>query len=249
MFELHDVWKGQSKAAKKDDWTLAGVDLAIPAGLRIALLGSDAKKNSIALRVLSGVDSPDRGAIRRDGSVCWPLDYTQFLDMRATLSQNVNFLAQVYGVDAADMLRIATRLSGLKAVRRKPINQYLSIDRRSIALGLTLSLQFDWYFIDDRLPRSRESVAREVEAVLEDRLSNGSVIWATTKPQNLGNYCNAGLLLDRGTLTFYSDFQEAVDAFRKANEAKTDDAAKPRKAGRRGRPVKRPSEVDTENAG
>lgn len=249
MIELHDVWKGMTKATTRDAWTLAGVTLTIPAGLRIAMFGVDATDNSLALRVLSGVEAPDRGAIRREGAPCWPLDFFGFVDMQATVKQNINFLAQVYGVSASDMARIVTRLGGAKEIKGRPISQYLAHDRRGFSLAMTLSLQFDWYFVDEKLPRGRDPVAVEVEAVIADRLSRGSVIWATTKPELLEGYCNAALLLDQGSLTFYSDFHEAVDAFQRVRQAKSVDEAKPRKAGRRGRAPRSPSPVDTENAG
>lgn len=248
VFELHDVWKSPGKAGSQGEWTLAGATVSFPAGLRVALLGSDRTTNSAVLRVLSGVEAPDSGAIRRVGTACWPLDYSQFLDNKGTVSQNANFIGHVYGVDPSEVLRITTRLCSVKISRGKLLSQYLSVDRKGIALGLTLSLQFDWYFIDEMIPRNR-FVSADVEAVIENRLSHASVIWSTTNPDTLKDYCNAALLLDRGTLAFYDDFGEAADAFRRINEAKTLDEAKSRKAGRRGRSARRQSEVDPENAG
>ena len=250
MFELHDVWKGEKKATSRDQWTLAGVTVAFPAGSRIALIGPDSAKNSAVLRILSGVDEPDRGAIRRVGTTCWPLDYGGFIEPRATVNQNANFLAQVYGVDASEVTRIAARLSGVKLVRGKPMNQYLGTDKRALMLGLTLAFQFDWYFVDERLPRAPEETAAEVDAAIKDRLSRASVIWATSKPETLDGFCDAALLLDQGSLTFYSKFEDAVDAFRQTNETKIvrQNDRKSRKAGRRRRAARRAGEIDTQDA-
>ncbi|QZO01951.1 hypothetical protein [Chenggangzhangella methanolivorans] len=60
----------------------------VPAGHRIGLIGPDSAKNSAVLKILSGVDDPDKGAIRRVGTTCWPLDYTNFIEPKATVNQN-----------------------------------------------------------------------------------------------------------------------------------------------------------------
>ena len=249
MFELRDVWK--AGASQKDPWLLAGTTLAIPPGRRVALLGADSAQNSAMIRLLAGVDDPDRGVIRRTGAPCWPLDYSRFLEMKASFVQNANFLAQVYGVNGDDMAAIAVSLSGVRAIRGKLMNQYNGPERRALALGLTLSLQFDWYFVDERLPRSSAETSAAIEAAITDRFSRASVIWATTKPETLEGFCDAGLLLDQGTLTFYSDFAEAVDAFQQANgtEALKHNDRKSRKADRRRRAARRPGEIDPQNPG
>lgn len=250
MIELRDVWKGERKATRKDQWALAGVRLAFPAGYRIGLIGSNAAHNTVALRIMAGVESPERGVVRRSGVPCWPFDFANFVDSKASISQNANFLSQVYGVNSADVLRITTHLSGVKPVRGKPMSQYTGPDRRSISLGLTLSLQFDWYFVDEKLPRFPDETAELIEAVVSDRMSHASVIWATTKPETLEGFCNAGLLLDQGSMTFYTDYQSAVDAFNRANETKIvkKNDRKPRKAGGPGSAARSEGEVDTENA-
>lgn len=250
MFELRDVWKGERRATQKDQWALAGADLVFPAGYRIGLLGANASQNSSVLRMLSGVESPDRGVIRRTGAPCWPFDFSGFVETRATVPQNANFIAQVYGVDAGDVLRIATKLSGVKLVRGKPMNQYLGTERRALSLGLTLSLQFDWYFVDEKLPRIQGANMEAIEAAISDRIAHASVVWATTRPEALEGFCNAGMLLDQGSLTFYADYQDAVNAFNRANETKIvkKNDRKSRKAGGPGRAARSEGEVDTENA-
>ncbi|MGV0873787.1 ABC transporter ATP-binding protein [Mycolicibacterium sp. XJ879] len=46
---------------------VAGVDLAIPAGTRLAVVGPNGSGKTTLLRVLSGLDAPASGAIRVDG--------------------------------------------------------------------------------------------------------------------------------------------------------------------------------------
>lgn len=247
MFELHDVWKGEQKVGLRKRWILSGASVSLPSGRKIALLGADRNRNSSVLRLLSGVDEPDRGTLRREGLPCWPFDYNGFSDNGATFRQNANFLAHVYGVDSDEVARIASGLSGVKVVRGKPLKYYLTPERKSLQLGLTLALQFDWYFVDDRLPNAPVETLQAVDAVIADRLKRASVVWATTKPETVEGFCDAGLVLDRGALTFYNDYVEAAEAYRRSvQKAAKRNERKSREAGRRRGSTRRKGKVDTE---
>jgi capsular polysaccharide transport system ATP-binding protein len=249
MFDLFDVWKGHSKLGEADSWILKGATVSVPVRGRIALLGEDRNRNSQVLKLLSGVVEPDKGAIRRVGLPCWPFDYTGFMHGNATLRQNASFLGRVYGVDAEDVARIAVALSGVRAIRGKPLNNYTGVDRRALLLGLTLAIKFDLYFIDEKLPNAPPETAAAVDAAIIDRTADATVVWATTRPESLEGYCDAGLVLDQGTLTFYTDFNEAAEAYRQSsdNEARTRNDRKSRDPNRGRRSTRRQSAVDTED--
>jgi capsular polysaccharide transport system ATP-binding protein len=248
MFELHNVWKEHRKPGQDEDWILKDVTVQVPVGGRIALLGSDRNANSMVLRLLSGVVDPDKGAVRRVGKPCWPFDYANFLDSKATLRQNATFLARVYGVEADEVARIAIELSGVRAVRGKLMGNYLAVDRKALQLGLTLALQFDHYFVDERLPKASPETLAKIDAAIADRTAGATVVWATTRPETVAGYCDAGLVLDQGSLTFYTDFTEAAEAYSQIadNEARTRNVRKPRDPNRRRRSARRQSTVDTE---
>lgn len=249
MFELFDVWKGHRKPGEVENWSLKAATVSVPVGGRIALLGPDRAHNSTVLRILSGVLEPDRGAVRRSGTPCWPFDFSSFTDGGATLRQNASFLARVYGVDADEVARIAVELSGVRAIRGKPFSHYLGPDRKALQLGLTLALQFDHYFVDERLPNAPPQTIAAVDAAIADRTAHATVVWATTRPETLDGYCDAGLVLDRGALTFYTDFGEAVAAYRRLadNEARRRNDRKSRDPNRRRRSARRESAVDSED--
>lgn len=250
-FELYDVWKSNPKSQTRDKFVLAGATVALPVGRKIALLGPDRECNAGVLRVMSGVDEPEKGIVRRVGVSCWPFDYSGFEDNSGSLQQNANFIANVYGVEAGEVARIATILSGVRIVRGKPLKQYLVPERKAILLGLTLALQFDWYFVDQKLPSGPPASGELVDAALADRLGRASVVWATTVPESLDNYCDAGLVLDQGRLTFYDDMGAAVAAYRRStdSEASTTNERKSRHSNRRRRTTRRARKNDSEKSG
>lgn len=241
MFEINDVWKSGSKGQTRNSWILAGASVTFPPGRKIALLGPERERNTSVLRILAGVDDPDRGVIRRMGVACWPFEFSGYVDGDGSLQQNANFIAHVYGVNAEQVARIAATLSGVRIIRGKPLKQYAPSERKAIQLGLTLALQFDWYFVDQKLPEGLAAVGELVDAALADRFQHASVIWATNDPDMLENYCDAGLVLDQGRLTFYNDLGQAVTAYRRSieSEAITADEGRPRLTSKQRRAARR----------
>lgn len=208
MLELIDVWKGASGEGRQ---TLAGANVVIPSGRKVALFGANPAANTTLTRLLSGLELPQRGVVRRKGVPCWPFDHAGFLDRKGTLKQNALFLARCFGVDADEVLHVAATLSGVRINAEKPLSAYTPTERRLLQMALTLSFQFDWYFINERLPPPFDNPA--MEAALADRLDRASVVWATVSPKRVLSYCDAALVLDRGLLTFYNRFEDAVAVY------------------------------------
>ena len=69
---------------------LEGVDLALPAGARIALVGPSGAGKSTLLRVLGGLEEPARGRIHLDGA---PADAAVRRRRCATLGQHIDLLS------------------------------------------------------------------------------------------------------------------------------------------------------------
>lgn len=247
-FDLRNVWLSDPRSSGASKWALSGASVTIPPGRKIALIGTERSKTSAIIRLLSGVDEAESGVIRRVGATCWPFEYSDYMDGTGTIGQNANFLANVYGVDGEEVARIAANLSGVKAVRGRAVKAYSKNDRNALRLGLTLAFQFDWYFVDQQLPTGPIETAELVHAAISDRFREAAVVWATTNPEDLTDYCDAGLVLDQGLLTFYSDIGDAVSAYRQTVEsgASTQNERKSRHSDRRRRPSRRTRKNDPE---
>ncbi|GLK77747.1 hypothetical protein GCM10008171_30010 [Methylopila jiangsuensis] len=212
MIELHGVWKSYGKGRKRRD-VLAGATLDLPAGRKIALLGAVGAGKSTAIRLLSALEPPDLGVVRAAGQRCWPMNYPQFVERAATVLQNALMFEHLFGVSGHEVAEITAELSGVKIGKFKPFKGYTPLERRYLMLGLTLSVQFDWYFVDDLLPPAPPDTGVLVDETIQARFNQASVIWATRDPAFVAGYCDAGLVLHRGALTFYDTFEAASEAY------------------------------------
>ena len=75
MIELKNVSKSYRIT---DGWNLVLDDVTVtfPKMKRIGVLGLNGVGKSTLLRLIGGIQPPDRGTIRRNGSVSWPIAFT-----------------------------------------------------------------------------------------------------------------------------------------------------------------------------
>ncbi len=79
--------------------------VAFPAGHNIGILGANGAGKSTLIRLLAGSELPDRGAIRRDARVSFPLGFGGTFHGALPGRENVAFIARVYGADVRTTIR------------------------------------------------------------------------------------------------------------------------------------------------
>lgn len=215
MIELQNVWKAYGAGHKRVS-IVANANLVLPPRRKIALLGSRGCGKTSLIRLLSRIEAPDRGVVRASGLQCWPLDNINFIEKNSTVQQTAHMLGHTFGRDGEEIADIASDLSGVALVKGKSFRSYETLERKMLALGMTLSLQFEWYFVDVDLPAIVAERPAVFEDVIVDRLSRAGVVWATNDASRLESYCDAGLVLHRGKLRFYDTVQDASEAHMEA---------------------------------
>ena len=141
MIELRDVGVDY-----RDRAALAGVDLTVAAGERVALVGPNGAGKSTLLRVVTGLVPPTRGTIQIAGNALASLDRTTLARLVAVVPQQVvvPFSVRVEELVALGRLPHETSLRGARpndraavaaAIERVGIGYLLGRDVRELSLG------------------------------------------------------------------------------------------------------------------
>jgi len=183
----------------------------------IGVLGRNGAGKSTFLRMISGIVDPDRGRIRRDVRISWPVGFRGSFHGQLTGAENVRFVARLYGLDEAAILRDVTEFADIGPFMHQPVRTYSSGMGARLAFGLSMSVQFDVYLVDELMSVGDANFREKSRLAFQRRLATSRIILVSHSMGALREHCDCGLLIHGGKALFYEDLSEAIDAYQRAN--------------------------------
>lgn len=186
------------------------IDLTIPKGKAVALLGRNGAGKSTMLRMISGNMNPDSGRIISDGTVSFPVGFAGSFHRDLTGAQNARFVARIYGVDTDELLDFVCDFASLGGHLHMPVRSYSSGMRSRLAFGISMAIHFDTYLVDEVTSVGDISFRHKSAAIFKNRMQTSSAIVVTHSLVEVRNLCNAGAVIENGELTYFDNVEEAI---------------------------------------
>jgi capsular polysaccharide transport system ATP-binding protein len=176
----------------------------------IGILGLNGAGKSTMLRLISGVELPDRGRIHRMVNVSFPLGYAGAFAGNMSGRENAAFVARVYGFDVREVVHFVEAFAELGTYFDEPFRTYSSGMMARLAFGISIALEFDVYLIDEGIGAGDARFTARCQAAFQERLENSRIIMVSHDSANLLTYCDIGATLHRGKLTYFDDIRQAI---------------------------------------
>lgn len=209
---LHAVSKSYAANGLRTH-VLRDATFAFPPGRNVAVLGRNGAGKSTLMRLLSGAERPDKGQVVRTGPVSWPLGFSSGFHATMTGVENALFVARLYGQDTEAVLDYLAWFSELGPALHQPIKGYSSGMKARLAFGLSMAIAFDTYLIDEITAVGDESFKDKCRSVFAQRLDQARVIMVSHSLSTVRSYCDCGVILDQGQLTYYDDVDTLIEAY------------------------------------
>jgi capsular polysaccharide transport system ATP-binding protein len=188
------------------------LSLRLPAGAKLGLLGRNGAGKSTMIGMIAGTVKPDSGAIRRKGSISWPLGFSGSFAPDLTGAQNIRFVARIYGIDTDALIDYVQDFAELGDFLDMPVRSYSSGMKARLAFGLSMGVAFDWYLVDEITAVGDAAFKRKSLAAFHERLSAAGLLMVSHSTATIRSYCTCGLVLEGGKVSFFKDVEEAIAA-------------------------------------
>ncbi|MCV2890855.1 ABC transporter ATP-binding protein [Ruegeria aquimaris] len=197
-------FRGQQKVVADN------LNLTFPSGVSVGLLGRNGAGKSTLLRMIAGSIEPDSGRIRTSGTISWPVGLAGGFHQDLTGSQNVRFIARVYGVDTEELLYFVESFAELGIHFHQPVRTYSSGMRARLGFGVSMGIPFDTYLVDEVTSVGDENFRVKAQALFKERMRNAGAIVVTHAPPMMRQMCEAGAVLVDGRLHYFDDVGDAI---------------------------------------
>jgi len=200
------------------DWVLRDINVEIPSGISVGLLGRNGAGKSTLLRLIGGMDTPDRGVISSDCRISWPIGLSGGFQGTMTGRQNVKFVARIHGGEqrTAEVIARVQEFAEIGAAFDEPVQTYSSGMRARLAFGMSLAFDFDVYLSDEATAVGDRAFKEKATKAFRDKVGQASIIMVSHGEAILKEMCQAGIWLNNGEATWYDDIHEAVAAYHAA---------------------------------
>ncbi|BBB25106.1 ABC transporter ATP-binding protein [Amphritea japonica] len=201
------------------DWVLKDVNLEIPQGVSVGLIGRNGAGKSTLLRLIGGMDSPDRGKIIRNCSVSWPIGLGGGFQGTMTGRQNVKFVARIHSKES-NIDTIIAKVENFAEIGKsfdEPVKTYSSGMRARLAFGLSLAFDFDVFLSDEATSVGDQIFRHKAKKAFKDKVGQASLIMVSHGEGILKDLCQAGIFVDEGTAIWFDDINDALKAYHTKN--------------------------------
>lgn len=179
------------------------------------ILGLNGAGKSTLLRIVAGSEHADRGRIYRGASLSWPMAFGGGFHGAMTGRENLNFVANIYGVSARYVTDFVTDFAELGAYIDAPVSTYSSGMQARLAFGLSMAIEFDFYLIDEITSVGDERFSARCNKALAERRQRSGLMLVSHSVGAIKALCDRGAILKDGKLTLFDDIDTAIETYRK----------------------------------
>ena len=196
-------------------WVLKDINIEIPTGVSVGLIGKNGAGKSTLLRLIGGMDSPDKGKITRNCSVSWPVGLSGGFQGSMTGRQNVKFIARVQGSDGQipSVIEYVENFAEIGNAFDEPVKTYSTGMRSRLAFGLSLAFDFDVFLSDEATAVGDRAFKAKATKAFKDKVGKTGLIMVSHSEGILKDLCTAGIWLDNGEAIWFDDINKAIQSY------------------------------------
>ncbi len=214
MIVVENVHKRYTTRQGVGDWVLRGVNLIIPRGRSVGLIGRNGAGKSTLLRIIGGADYATYGKVTHYCRVSWPMG-NGGVEGTLTGRQNAKFICRLHGFEK-DMKQRIKRIEDFAELGPyfdKQVQTYSGGMRSRLQFALSLAFDFDVYISDEVTSAGDAKFRNKAKNAFKKLANKASIIMVSHDNTTLKQFCESGIFLNNGTATWYDKIDDAIKAY------------------------------------
>jgi len=215
MIQVEGVTKSYPTSTGRQ-YIFRDLSFSIPEKSNIALIGRNGSGKSTLMRLIGGIDVPDKGKITTNNTISWPVGLTGGFQGSLTGRQNVKFVGRIYGAGYHRLREIVRYVEDFAEIGQyfdEPVRTYSSGMRTRLAFALSLAFDFDYYLVDEVMSVGDAHFRKKATDAMLERIGQANLILVTHSMGQVRDLCDKVLLLQSGKVTIFSDVDAGISAY------------------------------------
>ena len=213
MLEFNEVsksfWTGTQRKVILDR-----ASFRVELGNSLGILAPNGTGKTTLVNMMAGLEKPDEGEITRTSRISFPLGFMGGVNNKLSANENARYIARLYGLDPDYVEAFCRWMAGIGEYFDMPVGTYSQGMRARFTFSLMLSLDFDFYLIDEGMPQTTDAdFNRKAGEVLRERLENTTVIIVSHQAQTLERFARSAAVLRNGHLHMFDSLEEAKQMY------------------------------------
>ena len=215
-----DRFKGlfSKKIPYKVNRAVNNLSFTVKRGESVALFGRNGAGKSTILKMITGVVFPNEGEIEVNGKVSALLELGSGFDSESTGRENIYLKCNLMGMTDKEIAAIEediVEFADIGDYIEQPIRSYSSGMRARLGFAICVNAEPDILIVDEALSVGDKKFRKKCTAKIKEIMADEKVtlLFVTHSSQTAQDFCERGIVLEKGTVLFDGDIGEAVEFY------------------------------------
>jgi ABC-type polysaccharide/polyol phosphate transport system ATPase subunit len=202
---------------RREIWSLREVDLAVPEGEIIGVIGRNGAGKTTLLKILSRITEPTSGVSRTRGRIASLLEVGTGFHPELTGRENVYLNGAILGMSRRDVERRFEEIVSFAAVERfvdTPVKRYSTGMYLRLAFAVAAHLEPEILLVDEVLAvGDAEFQARCLQRMEGASLQGRTVVFVSHDLGAVNRLCRQGIWIDDGRVQYSGPINEVIERY------------------------------------
>lgn len=216
MIRIENLTKSY-KTPKGKHYVFQDVNIEIPSGKSVALIGRNGAGKSTLLRMLGGIDRPDYGSIITNKTISWPVGLAGGFQGSLSGRDNVKFVARLFSKknELNNKVEFVEEFSELGRYFDMPIKTYSSGMRSRLGFGLSMAFNFDYYLVDEVTAVGDANFKKKCANIFLGKKDRSNFLMVSHSLPSLKEFCDVAVYISRENgVLYYENVSDAIDKYK-----------------------------------